>query len=325
VNVGLRRQRGIALIQVLLITALVLLMVGQFALTAKDQVQRAQLLADRAAVELEAVSVEADLGYALLTTDWTSTGAALPSATAASPAVGASGETDAAAESGGEPASSPAAITAAWNFVGQPFRIGDATIRIADESGKLQVPMYDAADFVRLVEALGVPAARAERLGRQLLEHQGTFRGPSLPRAAPAATGPAGLERYVAGFPMQTLEELRDLPDMDEPLFARLRERLTVYPTPGLNPLTAEPEVLATRLPATQVAGIVESRARGALGAREFRRASGIDADEATVLWPGPAFALEIAVSRGGVEVHRRALLVARPYQNEALALWARQ
>jgi hypothetical protein len=316
----------VALIQVLLITALVMLMVGQFALTAKDQVSRAQLLVDRAAVELEAASVEAELGYALLTNDWTPTGAAggasvplPPGATSApSPAE------DASAAGAGTPIP-PAAYTSVWNFAGLPFRVGDATIRIADESGKLQVPLYDATDFVHLVEALGIPTERAERLGMQLLEHQGTFRGPSLPGAAPTAAAPSGLERFNVGFPMQTLEELRDLPDMDEALFTRVEELLTVYPTPGLNPLTAAPEVLATRLPATQLAAIVESRARGALDARDFRRASGIDADEATVLWPGPAFAVEITVSRGGVEVRRRALLVVRPYQNEALGLWARQ
>ena len=63
----MRREQGIALIQVLLVTGIIALLMLQMGLTAREQVARAQALADRAEVQLAAQSRESALLYTLLT------------------------------------------------------------------------------------------------------------------------------------------------------------------------------------------------------------------------------------------------------------------
>ena len=63
----MRRDQGIALIQVLLVTGIIALLMLQMGLTAREQVARAQALVDRAEVQLAAQSRESALLYTLLT------------------------------------------------------------------------------------------------------------------------------------------------------------------------------------------------------------------------------------------------------------------
>lgn len=282
-----RRERGIALIQVLLVTGILSLLVVQLSLTAKEQIGRAQALADRAEADLELQSRESALLYALLTEPWLPEGAA---------------------------ASNPYA--AHWNFRGEPFEADGARLSIQDENGRLTVPLYGTAEFERLLGALGVEAERARRLGRQLLELQGAG-------AMPAAGSDA--DPYAVAWPLQRIEELRRLPDMDEALYRRLAPLVTLYPTPGFNPLTAAPELLETRLSDTQLAGVLELRAAGRLDDGSLWRLTGIEADDLTMLQPGPALTVDLTVERGTAVARRVSTFVVRPYVDEAVAVWSRR
>lgn len=283
----LPHERGIALIQVLLITGILSLLVVQLSLTAQEQVRRAQALADRAETDLALQSHESTLLYALLTEPW------IP----ADPA-----------------AANP--YTAHWNFRGQPFEADGVQLAIQDENGRMTVPLYGTGELERLLVVLGVEAERARRLGRELMAHQGV-------RAMSIAQ--PGVDPYAIAFPLQRMEELRRLPEMDEALYRRLEPLLTLYPTPGFNPLTASPELLKTRLSDTQLAGVLELRAAGQLDESSLWRLTGIEADDFTVLQPGPALTVDLAVGRGGVLARRVSTFVVRPYVDEAVAVWSRR
>jgi general secretion pathway protein K len=227
----MKHQRGTALILVLMITFILGLLMLQMSLTAREQVARAQLLADRAEAELRAGSREVALTFTLLTEPW----------------------------AGSVAADNPYA--AAWNFRGQPFTVDGITYRMQDVSGLLAVPLYGAQAFVDLLVALGVEPPRATRLGQQLIALQGAPTGlPRLGDFASAATAAATRPDGWPAFPLQSLEELRGLKDMDAALFARLEPLLTLYPTQGFNPLTAPAELLAARLPPSELQGVLEMR-----------------------------------------------------------------
>lgn len=280
-----RSQRGVALIQVLLIGGIIGLLMLQLGLTAREQLRRAAALEDRAEAQLRAASLEAELLYELLTR--------VPAQVARSQ----------------EP------LLAVWNFRGQPFEWHGATFRIQDQSGLYRVPLYGSAGFVALLERLGVGAERARRLGDELARLQ-------LGPGAGAATG-SGSDSTA--FPVQTPEDLLALPSMDHALFERLRPLLTLYPTPGLNPLTAPPELLVLRFPPGQAAALAELRAAGRLDEQAVYRLTGVEADEVTVFAPGPAFSVETRVRLGDVEVRREVTYVVRPYQGEAVGVWQRK
>lgn len=283
-------QRGIALIQVLLVTGIISLLMLQMGLTAREQVARAQALADRAELQLAAQSRESALLYSLLTEPWVRN-----------------------AESGNP-------YAAAWNFHGEPFTVDGITFSIQDESGRMRVPDRQSGEFERLLLGLGVAAERARRLGRELLELQGaTARTRALGERS-AATGAADGAQY----PLQDLSQLRLLPAMDAELYLRLRPLLTVYPTPGFNPTTAPGELLAAQLTDSQRQGLADARAAGEVDSQTLWKLTGAQADETTVLAPGPGLTVTLEMGMRQAHTARVTTFIVRPYESEAVAVWQR-
>jgi type II secretory pathway component PulK len=132
-----RRQSGVAMVLVLALTIVLGMLVLQFSLTAKSQVEQSRVLIDRARAELQLHSLESALLFDLLT----------------EPRVLSSAPDD-----------------SSWNFAGVPFRRGEHLVRLQDTSGLFALPEPDAptADFERLLETLGVDEDRARDAGRAL-------------------------------------------------------------------------------------------------------------------------------------------------------------
>ena len=284
------RQRGIALIQVLLITGIIGLLMLQMGLTAREQVARAQALADRAELHLAAQSRESALLYSLLT------------------------------EPLAQDPTSDNPYAVAWNVHGVPFVVDGITFTIQDESGRMRVPDQDGADFEQLLLGLEVAPDRARRLTRELMELQGSqVQTRALGEADPAAASPGG-----GLYPLQDLSQLRLLPGMDPALFARLRPLLTLYPTPGFNPTTAPRELLAAQLTASQSRGLADARADRAVDALTLWKLTGSQADETTVLAPGPGLTVRLEMGLRQAHTTRTTTFMVRPYEAEAVAVWQR-
>jgi general secretion pathway protein K len=286
----MNRQRGIALVQVLLITGIIGLLMLQMGLTAREQVARAQALADRAELQLAAQSRESALLYSLLT----------------EPLV--------------QVPESDNPYTAAWNFHGVPFVVDGITFTIQDQSGLMRVPDQDGSEFEQLLVGLEVAPDRARRLTRELMELQGA-------QVQTRALGEGGLAAASQGgslFPLQDIGQLRLLPSMDSVLFARLQPLLTLYPTPGFNPTTARPELLAARLTGSQAKGLAAARADGEVDALTLWKLTGSEADETTVLAPGPGLTVRLEMDLRAAHTTRTTTFMIRPYQAEAVAVWQR-
>ena len=295
----MKHQRGIALIMVLMLTGILALLMMQVTLTAREHVARAQLLGDRAEATLRAQSREAALNFTLLTHNWVN---------------------DAKADN---------PYAAAWNFRGQRFTVDGISFRLQDVSGLLSLSPDSERDFIALLAGLGVAPERATRLGEQFTRLQGAERGIPSPRQPPTTRLPAAPRASIplrgAAFPLQSLDELRVLPDMDEALFARLEPLLTLYATPGFNPLTAPQELLTARIPARKLQGVLALRTQGALDQDSLYKLTGIGADEVTSLYPGPAIRIEFALEYHGAMIRRETTSILRPYVDEALAVWSRR
>jgi general secretion pathway protein K len=288
----MRREQGIALIQVLLVTGIIALLMLQIGLTAREQVARAQALLDRAELQLAAQSRESALLYTLLTEPL----ARIPDST--NPYV------------------------AAWNFHGEPFTVDGVTFTIQDESGKMQVPWLDSREFETLLRDLGVEAGRARALGTELMVLQGTKpRRRTLGAGETAAIGAAGAP---GKFRVQDIGELRLLPGMDEDLYRRLRPLLTLYPTPGFNPMTARAELLRAQFTESQANGVTAARARNELDQNTLWKLTGTEADETTVLIPGPGLTVRLEMELRDRRAVRSTTLSVRPYSAEPLGVWQR-
>jgi len=286
----MRSQRGIALIQVLLIAGIIGMLMLQLGLTAREQVARAKRLDDRATLELAAQSRESAILYSLMTEPWV------------------------------QKPGSQNPYAAAWNFQGEPFEVDGVVVSIQDESGKWRVPLYGVTEFGQILAGLGVDAGRARRLGAQLMQLQGVSSGlASLGEEVGIEALPVG-----KGYPLQDLEELKLLPDMDEDLYKRLSPLLTLFPTPGFNPLTAAPDLLRAQLSDSQLAGLQEASRAGRLDQLALAKLTGIQTDEMTILAPGPGLFVRFSMERGMSRVDRGTIFIVRPYQSEPLAVWQR-
>jgi hypothetical protein len=126
-----------------MVTGVLGLLLLQFGLTARDQVEQSQRLLDRARAELRWHTREADLKFDLLTQPWV----ADPSSTSA----------------GG--------VAALWRFDNQAFEVSGDSMRLQDVSGLLSLPQGAGSmeEFQALLVAIGVAPDKAVMVAAGLL------------------------------------------------------------------------------------------------------------------------------------------------------------
>ena len=276
----MRHEQGIALVQVLLVAGILGLLMLQVGLTTRQQLAHARAISDRSEAMLLAQSAEAALVFSLLT----------------SPLQ--------------EQPGSENPYAAAWNFRGEPFRVGKTTFSIQDESGLQPVPLFGSGGFTSALSTLGVDPARARRLGAQLMELQGA--------------DPTGVARAPL-YPLQAHQQLLLLPDMDPDLYAQLSRVMTLYPTPGFNWMTAPQEIQGVGLTDSQVQGLEELRRSGSLNAMTRWKLTGVEDDERAVFGPGPGLRVTVGVRSGEALFSRMTTYAIRPYATDALTVWQRE
>jgi type II secretory pathway component PulK len=145
-----RRERGVALVLVLSLAAVLGLLVLQLALTAKSQATRAQSLIDRAEADLVARSASADLSFALLTQPWV--------------------------ERDSDKFNNETATTLpeVWNFRSDEFSLKGVNFSIQDVAGLLPLPRRGESPrpLVALMEQVGIDRQRAEAAGSAAYQYQ---------------------------------------------------------------------------------------------------------------------------------------------------------
>ena len=282
------RQRGVALVQVLLVTAIIILLVMQLSLTAAEQVRRAQALQDRSEAALYLHSREVALFYTLLTESL------LPSPGSGNP------------------------YAASWNFHGEPFVADGLEITLQDQSGLMPFPVSGVTDFEQLLTVLGLGPTRA----REMAERLAHWIGISLPGGG--RPGDAMMRAGTAD-PVQYFSELRLLAGMDEPLYGKLAELMTLYPTPGFNPLTAPAPLLRMWMPESTLRAVLAARRKGALDQNRLWQLARIGADDVVLPFTGPGIGIRITGEYRGVTLRRHLIVGVEPYEVQPLAQWSRE
>jgi general secretion pathway protein K len=284
----MQRQHGVALVQVLLVTTIIILLVMQLSLTAADQVKRAQQLQDRSEATLYLHSREVALFYTLLTESLNST----------------SGSTN--------------PYAANWNFHGEAYVVDGLEITLQDQSGLMRFPVLDVFEFEQLLTALGLGPTLARNLAQQFANWIGV-------RTSSGGRPVGAMMRGGSGDPVQYFAELLLLPGMDEQLYGKLAELMTLYPTPGFNPLTAPAPLLRMRMPESTLQAVLAARSKGELDQNRLWQLARIAADEVVIVFTGPGVGIRIAGEYRGVALRRDLVVGVEPYQAEPLALWSRE
>ena len=273
---------------VLLVTAIIILLVMQLSLTASGQVQRAQALKNRSEASLYLHSREAALLYTLLTEPL------FPAPETENP------------------------YAANWNFHGEPFVIDGLEFTLQDQSGLMRFPSTGVWEFRNLLVELGLDPTQARGLSQSLAQWLGV--------RTPGGGGSSGvMMRGGTGGPVQYFAELRALGGMDEGLYGRLAELMTLFPTPGFNPLTAPAALLRMRMSESALAAVLDARRNGTLDQNRLYSIAGIAADETVVVGTGPGVGIQLRGEHLGVVLRRHVVARIDPYDAEPLSYWSRE
>ena len=139
------RQRGVALIVVLAITAMLSLLIIQLSVDTSASVRKTRLLVERVEADFALHSREVSMTFALLSS----------------------------ARFGVKPSAlSTDALERAWNFRGQPFEFDGAIWQLSDEAGFLKLPYSEESlsQFRKLLLAMSLEPSRVTQIMTALRE-----------------------------------------------------------------------------------------------------------------------------------------------------------
>lgn len=275
---------GVALIQVLFITSILSLMALHFTQTGRQQVAVGTVFQDKISAELELISWQSELLYALSTT-----------AIDTEPTAGVDSNR----------------IAQVWNFYGKPFSPEqDVTIRIQDSYGLVSVTtegqLHEVTDILR---QMSFSDSEVTAVITQL-ELQRISNGDFQQNRSGDNTGP-----------LRSIEQLASAAGLSLKQLEQLKQNFTVLPVSMFNPLTSSDARLKAFLPAETAAKVIEVRNEGQLDAAKFLALTGITDYEQMSFVPGQLLMVELQVTKGEAVAKSSFICYIRP-ENQFPLIW---
>lgn len=288
------KQRGVALIQVLLISAIITILAIRFSYTAREQVETANLFEQRIKATQLLKSAQSKVIYRLLTEDdFTRPSEILPN-------------------------------SERWNFYGKPFSINEnVQVVMQDNNGLLSQHNMDDPLWDNLLQRIGFNEQQAGQFKTQITEWQDE----TIASNAFSSMQPKTLNN---GLPYRN--QPIQLPQEINWFFEEYPERLQIikqvsshYLRKSFNPLNA-PDALITALFDPSVAQqVIEQRNQGEITEREVINFLGRDYDdEATVFFNSLALRMTIQVNYAEVVMQETLELKIQAHRQPQVSIFAR-
>jgi general secretion pathway protein K len=285
----LLRQRGIALIQVLLLSGILSVLVLYFTQTARQQVALASYANDRATALANLQSAKSVLLFKLLTEH-----------KLAEYQDNADGDVSNMAPHN-------------WNFYGAPFKvINGVQASLQDQSGLISAHFLDAELLNKILLANGVDSAQANKITGRLLDWQDID---NLSADFAAETNTLG--RYIRNGHIPDLSDLTHIPGISPDIYPLLTHIMTIHYAGRFNPMAAPKPVLKGVLNESAYIQVNGMREDNALSKKQFSAVSGIQ--EAEDIWFTPSNFLQMSITStvGEVSISQRWMLVLNPYSSK--------
>lgn len=276
------KHQGIALIQVLLITAVLTVFALYFTKTARNQVEMAQWSIDRAKADVVIHSAFAELTFALFTNEK---------------------EIIEQSESG-------TVITTKWNFFNKPFQINqNVTAKIQDQSALLNLHSLDKGLFVQFLTANSVELSRAEQIADHLLDWQDTD---NIPRSLGAEQQQGRIFRNGYIPDKTDIEHAIKLTNKEKQL---IYNNTTIYINGTLNPLTASKELIATFSDEFSAELFTTEREQNPnLNSIKFKQLTGAQTTENMSFFPANTLAISLTAKVGQAVVTKQFVISLSRY-----------
>ncbi|MFC0050122.1 general secretion pathway protein GspK [Rheinheimera tilapiae] len=269
--------KGIALIQVLILSAVLSVVMLSMNFQVREHLKMAQAAEAYADASLQLRSAESEVMFQLLTEEWQK----LPELSASK--------------------------GIAWNFHGRDFQLGTVSVNVQDTSGLMNISAIDR----KVLEQLLNNKAAADALVAVLKDWQDPDNRPS-DQGAEQDSYPPTIQVRNSGI--QFIEELQLIQGMTPELYNQLIP-LTSFFTRGIN-VNQQPDALwRLQYPATQFEELVRQRDQLQLSSSGMERVMGRVIDEFSRFGVGPVFRIRFTAHDSDVKLSREITVRIAPVQ----------
>ncbi|MEL0642499.1 hypothetical protein V6260_18050 [Pseudoalteromonas aliena] len=278
-------QRGIALIQVLIITFVLSLLGLYINQTVREQVKITTSIQNKFLMRLELEKTEADLLQALLSNNKYPNKSAVNS------------------------------ITSKWNFYGKEFQVNDnAYVTLTDLSSLMGLNISDATLLKNVLLQIGIDDVSAREFVDSLADWKDKNDLSRL-NGAESAYYKQHKKSYVArnGF-LQDPSEVALIRGGEQITPKLLNQYFTTEIVPGFNPLNAPQKILNAFInDENSIQKVLQLREQGALKSYEFYKLTGVEADEYITFATGSKIRVQLRVTYNGAQLTKTYTLDATP------------
>ncbi len=244
----IKKENGIALIQILIITAILSVFALYLTQTAKQQINMAMMAQDKAASELAIHSAEAELLFHLLTSDKLQE------------------STD----------SEEVSVASKWNFYNTPFAINDRVmITIQDQATLMNLHSVHKGRVKKLFNYLGINEQRSEEILDRLFDWQDVD----------SITRPLGRETSAASFlvrngPVPDVTEVKHILSLTDAEMRVFTDYFTIFFFGDFNPMLANAAMIEALSNSEAAAQVMLLRSNHQLSKSNFIKITGIEEED---------------------------------------------
>jgi general secretion pathway protein K len=277
-------NKGMALIQVLLLIGILSVLVLYFTLTARQQVALAGYANERAQALVNMQSAKNTIIFRLLTEHKL-------------------------AESQSEGLNQPA-VPFSWNFYGQPFAVAEGVkATLQDQSGLLSGHFVDAVFLTRILIANGIEVERANLASKHLLDWQDID----------SITSEYGDEANVLGQHVRNghipdLTDFSHIPGIDADVYQLLQQIMTIHYAGRFNPMTAPEPILRSLINEPAFLQVKALRDNAQLSKQEFSAITGLNEEEDIWFTPSNYIKMSITSNVDSISITQTWLIALNPY-----------
>lgn len=279
------KQKGIALIQVLLITAILTILALYLTTTAKDQVMVAQWTNDKADALVAMHSAESNLLFTLLTELKTTNDTVIDNSSSNDPID---------------------LISSNWNFFNKPFAINDQVlIAIQDQSALINLHFPDRDILTSLIISQEYSTNQANVIVDSLLDWQDLD---SIPRVNGVEASQAGIA-VIRNGALPNAYDLSFIKAISPQLQQVLINNGTIYRKGSFNPTNSPAEVLFALLNTETAQQVMELRTVNQLTKRKFTQLTGIRENDEIFFYPSNYVSITLT-SKVGISVVEKIIII---------------
>ena len=278
------KVQGIALIQVLLITAILSVLAMFLTTTAKEQVKVAQWADDKSAALIAIHNAEANLLFELLTHNKI--------------------------QSNNNDTTSEQEINKRWNFFAHPFNItSQVNVKIQDQSALINAHFPDEKVLKKLILHVGHSLNETNVIFDNLLDWQDLD---NIPRI----NGDESLNdiKSIRNGAFPDLHDSKFVQRISEKLHQSLLKNTTLNSKGFFNPMNS-PKQLLTAITTPEIAEqIIELRVNNQLSNKQFSQLTGIVESDKILFYPSNLLSIEFEGRVGTSKVYKKIILELNPY-----------